>query len=124
MQVISMVVNDEFGVMQRILQEFTRRKINVETIVVGKCEIPGKARVVLTIVDLVQAERSVEALTRLHDIIQCELVDETRQESYALSSNSSGKVRLIGSIEEVDSMIDNAKPGKFIKAVNAIYPLK
>ena len=39
MQVMSMVVNDEFGVMQRILQEFTRRKINVETIVVGKCEI-------------------------------------------------------------------------------------
>ena len=76
MQVMSMVVNDEFGVMQRILQEFTRRKINVETIVVGKCEIPGKARVVLTIVDRVQAERSVEALSRLHDIIQCELVDE------------------------------------------------
>jgi len=120
MQVMSMVVNDEFGVMQRILQEFTRRKINVETIVVGKCEIPGKARVVMTIVDKVQAERSVEALSRLHDIIQCELVDETRQESYALASNSSGKVRLIGSIEEVDSMIDNAKPNKFIKAVNAI----
>jgi acetolactate synthase I/III small subunit len=120
MQVLSMVVNDEFGVMQRILQEFTRRKINVETIVVGKCEIPGKARVVLTIADLVQAERSVEALTRLHDIIQCELVDDTRQESYALASNSSGKVRLIGSIEEVDAMIDNAKPNKFIKAVNAI----
>jgi len=120
MQVLSMVVNDEFGVMQRILQEFTRRKINVETIVVGKCEIPGKARVVLTVVDKVQAERSVEALTRLHDIIQCELVDDTRQESYALASNSSGKVRLIGSIEEVDAMIDNAKPNKFIKAVNAI----
>ncbi|MGD0818512.1 MAG: acetolactate synthase [Methanomassiliicoccales archaeon] len=120
MQVMSMVVNDEFGVMQRILQEFTRRKINVETIVVGKCEIPGKARVVLTIVDRVQAERSVEALSRLHDIIQCELVDETRQESYALASNSSGKVRLIGSIEEVDLMIENAKPDKFIKAVNAI----
>jgi len=29
-------------------------------------------------------------------------------------------VRLIGSIEEVDSMIDSAKPIKFIKAVNAI----
>jgi hypothetical protein len=37
-----------------------------------------------------------------------------------LASNSSGKVRLIGSIEEVDAMIDNAKPNKFIKAVNAI----
>ena len=61
MQVMSMVVNDEFGVMQRILQEFTRRKINVETIVVGKCEIPGKARVVLTIVDKVQADAKAVA---------------------------------------------------------------
>ena len=38
MHVISLIVKNEFGVMQRIMGEFTRNKINVESIVVGKCE--------------------------------------------------------------------------------------
>ncbi len=41
MYVISLIVKNEFGVMQRVMGEFTRNKINVETIVVGKCELPG-----------------------------------------------------------------------------------
>ncbi|MDD1771916.1 MAG: acetolactate synthase [Methanomassiliicoccales archaeon] len=120
MEVISMVVNDEFGVMQRIMGEFTRRKINVDTIVVGKCEIPGKSRVVLSVSDRKQAEWAVDSLQRLQDIIQVELVDETRQEAYALVSNSFGKARLIGSINEVEKMLLDTKPEKFIRAVNAI----
>jgi hypothetical protein len=32
-------------------------------------------------------------------------VDESRQEAYALVSNSFGKARLIGSIEEVEKML-------------------
>jgi len=120
MEVISMVVNDEFGVMQRIMGEFTRRKINVDTIVVGKCEIPGKSRVVLSVSDRKQAEWAVDSLQRLQDIIQVELVDETRQEAYALVSNSFGKARLIGSINEVEKMLQDTKPEKFIRAVNAI----
>ena len=106
-QVMSMVVNDEFGVMQRILQEFTRRKINIETIVVGKCGIAGEARVVLTIVDRVQAERSVEALSRLHDIIQCELVTRPGRSRTRYRATPRGGSGLIGSIEEVDSMINS-----------------
>jgi acetolactate synthase I/III small subunit len=120
MEVISMVVNDEFGVMQRIMGEFTRRKINVDTIVVGKCEIPGKSRVVLSVSDRKQAEWAVDSLQRLQDIVQVELVDETRQEAYALVSNSFGKARLIGSINEVEKMLQDTKPEKFIRAVNAI----
>lgn len=115
-----MVVNDEFGVMQRIMGEFTRRKINVDTIVVGKCEIPGKSRVVLSVSDRKQAEWAVDSLQRLHDIVHVELVDETRQEAYALVSNSFGKARLIGSINEVEKMLQDTKPEKFIRAVNAI----
>ena len=37
MYVLSLVVKNEFGVMQRIMGEFTRNRINVESIVVGKC---------------------------------------------------------------------------------------
>jgi acetolactate synthase-1/3 small subunit len=121
MEVVSMVVNDEFGVMQRIVGEFTRRKINIETIVVGKCEIPGKARVVLSVQDRAMAESAVSALTqRVHDVIQIEILDETRHESYALISNGFGKARLIGSTKEVDKMIEASQPDKFIKAINAI----
>jgi acetolactate synthase-1/3 small subunit len=121
MEVVSMVVNDEFGVMQRIVGEFTRRKINIETIVVGKCEIPGKARVVLSVQDRSMAESAVSALTqRVHDVIQIEILDETRHESYALTSNGFGKARLIGSTKEVDKMIEASQPDKFIKAINAI----
>lgn len=121
MEVVSMVVNDEFGVMQRIVGEFTRRKINIETIVVGKCEIPGKARVVLSVKDMAMAQSAVSALTqRVHDIISIEIVDSTRHEAYALSSNHQEKARLIGSTSEVDAIIEAAKPDKFIKAINAI----
>ncbi|HUT27928.1 MAG TPA: ACT domain-containing protein [Methanomassiliicoccales archaeon] len=120
MEVISMVVNDEFGVMQRIMGEFTRRKINVDTIVVGKCEMPGKSRVVLSVSDRKEAEWAVDSLQRLQDIVQVEIVDDTRQESYALVANTVGKARLIGSIEEVEKMVQATKPDKYIRAVNAI----
>jgi acetolactate synthase-1/3 small subunit len=120
MEVISMVVNDEFGVMQRVMGEFTRRKINVDTIVVGKCEISGKSRVVLSVSDRKEAEWAVDSLQRLHDIVQVELVDETRQEAYALVSNSIGKARLIGSTAEVEKMVQDTKPDRYIRAVNAI----
>ena len=119
-EVISMIVNDEFGVMQRVMGEFTRKKINVETIVVGKCEIVGKARIVLSVKERRQAEQAVERLERLQDVVQVEIVDETRHEGYALVANSFGKARLIGSLEEVGGLIDTTKPDRFIKTVNAL----
>ncbi len=51
MFVISLLVKNEFGVMQRVMGEFTRNKINVETIVVGKCEKQGRSRMVLSVID-------------------------------------------------------------------------
>jgi acetolactate synthase-1/3 small subunit len=94
-EVISLVVNDEFGVMQRVMGVFTRKRINVDTIVVGKCEIAGKSRIVLTVKDKTQADVAVADLKGLHDIVQAEVVDGTRHEAYALASNSSGKVQSI-----------------------------
>jgi len=120
MEVISMIVNDEFGVMQRVMGEFTRKKINVETIVVGKCEILGKARIVLSVKERKHAEQAVERLERLQDIVQVEIVDGTRHEAYALVSNQFGKVRLIGSIDEVSTLIKTTNPDRFIKTVNAL----
>ncbi|HUV24627.1 MAG TPA: ACT domain-containing protein [Methanomassiliicoccales archaeon] len=120
MQVISMIVNDEFGVMQRVMGEFTRKKINVETIVVGKCELEGKARIVLTVLGRDNAELALERLERLHDVLEIDILNETRHEAYALVANEEGKVRLIGSIQEVTKLIDSMKPEKYIQAVNAL----
>ena len=46
-----LLVYDQPGVMQRVMGEFNRKRINVETIVVGKCEMPEKARIVLAVED-------------------------------------------------------------------------
>lgn len=72
--VISLIVKNEFGVMQRVMGEFTRNKINVETIVVGKCERPGKSRIVLSVVDRAVAEMAIGRLQKLQDVYDTELV--------------------------------------------------
>jgi acetolactate synthase-1/3 small subunit len=120
MEVISMVVNDEFGVMQRVMGVFTRKRINVDTIVVGRCEIAGKSRIVLTVKDMAMANVAVADLKRLHDVVQVEVADTTRHEAYALVENSHGKARLVGTLAEVDKIIEASKPEIFIRAVNAL----
>ena len=120
MEVISMLVKDEFGVMQRIMGEFTRKRINVETIVVGKCEVPGKARVVLSVLSKEMADIAVERLGRLHDVEAVEIVEEPRQSAYALISTSKGWVGLIGSRDEVAEIIEKTEPEHYIKTVNAL----
>jgi len=120
MEVISMVVNNQFGVMQRVMGEFTRKKINVETIVVGQCEMEGKARIVLTVKERREAEQAVERLERLHDVLEVGIVEEANHEAYALVSNSHGKARLIGAIDEVQKMIETTRPDTFVMAVNAL----
>jgi hypothetical protein len=49
-----------------------------------------------------------------------EVVDATRHEAYALVENSHGKARLVGSLAEVDKIIEASKPEVFIRAVNAL----
>jgi hypothetical protein len=56
----------------------------------------------------------------LHDVVHVEVVDSTRHEAYALVENSLGKARLVGSLAEVDKIIEAAKPEVFIRAVNAL----
>ena len=68
MYVISLIVKNEFGVMQRVMGEFTRNKINVETIVVGKCEVPGKSRMVLSVIDKGEAELAMGRNCRMSTV--------------------------------------------------------
>lgn len=118
--VISLLVDDVPGVMQRVMGEFTRKRINVETIVVGKCEKPGKARIVLAVIDKVQAVAVIEHLRMLQEVISAEVVDEERHESYALIGNGEGMTRLTGSIGEIANVIQKTGPEKYIWTVNAL----
>ena len=109
MHVISLIVKNEFGVMQRVMGEFTRNKINVETIVVGKCELSGKSRMVLSVVGKDAAETAIGRLEKLQDVYEAELIPESGQSAYALMSTSSGNVGVVGGSAQVEEIIDRSK---------------
>ena len=120
MHVISLIVKNEFGVMQRVMGEFTRNKINVETIVVGKCEIPGRSRMVLSVVGQDAARTAIGRLQKLQDVYSAELVPESGQSAYALISTTKGNVGLVGGSDEVEAVIDGMSPERYVKALNAL----
>jgi acetolactate synthase I/III small subunit len=120
MHVISLVVRNEFGVMQRVMGEFTRNKINVETIVVGKCEQPGRARIVLSVIGEDSARTALEKVCALQDVFDAEIVTPDRQSAYALMSTTSGNVGVVGGSEQVGEIIDRSQPEKYVKALNAL----
>ena len=119
-QVISLIVKNEFGVMQRVMGEFTRNKINVETIVVGKCEQVGKSRMVLSVIDKDQATLAVGRLEKLQDVFDARLVEESGQSAYALISTTGGNVGVVGVSSQVDEIIERSRPERFVKALNAL----
>ncbi|MDR0523328.1 MAG: acetolactate synthase [Candidatus Methanoplasma sp.] len=120
MYVISLVVRNEFGVMQRVMGEFTRNKINVETIVVGKCEAPGRSRMVLSVVGRDAAETALGRLRKLQDVYEAELVPEAGQSAYALMSTTSGNVGVVGGSAQVEEIIERSRPDRYVKALNAL----
>ena len=120
MYVISLLVKNEFGVMQRVMGEFTRNKINVETIVVGKCEQPGKSRMVLSVLSEADAKTALGRLDKLQDIYESELVPEEGQYAFALLGTTKGNVGVIGSSSQVDEIIDMSEPKKYVAALNAL----
>lgn len=120
MEVLMLLVYDQPGVMQRVMGEFNRKRINVETIVVGKCEMPGRARIVLSIADREKALSVIEHLRALQEVIDVELVGHERHEAYALIYGKEGVCRVTGSVEEVDQIIKRSQPERFIQAMNAI----
>src|SRR4030042_2370413 len=101
MEAMMLLVYDQPGVMQRVMGEFTRKRINVETIVVCKCEMPDRARIVLSISDREKALGVIEHLRALHEVIEADLVDHERHEAYAIMLGKDGVCRVTGTVEEV-----------------------
>ena len=120
MEAMMLLVYDQPGVMQRVMGEFNRKRINVETIVVGKCEMPERARIVLSIENKEKALSVIEHLRALHEVIEADLVDSSRHEAYALLYSKEGVCRVTGTVEEVEAIVKKSQPEKYIEAMNAI----
>ncbi len=120
MHVISLIVKNEFGVMQRVMGEFTRNKINVETIVVGKCESAGRSRMVMSVIGKDAADTAIGRLQKLQDVYEAELIPPERQSAYALLSTTDGNVGVVGGSSQVEELIKRSAPEKYVKALNAL----
>ncbi|UCE91434.1 MAG: acetolactate synthase [Methanobacteriota archaeon] len=120
MEVIMMLTYDQPGVMQRVMAEFTKRKINVDTIVVGPCETPERSRIVISLRDYDAAMGVIEHLRALQEVIEADMVDHRRHEGYAITLSKGGVCRITGSVEEVEALIKRSEPDKYIEVVNAI----
>ncbi len=120
MYVVSLIVKNEFGVMQRVMGEFTRNKINVETIVVGKCELPGKSRIVLSMISEEDANKVAVNLARLQDVFDVRKVPQSEQFSFALMSSPGGNVGEAGGREQIEGILDSRKPEQFLKTLSAL----
>ncbi|HIJ17885.1 MAG TPA: acetolactate synthase [Thermoplasmata archaeon] len=120
MEVLMLLVYDQPGVMQRVMGEFTRKRINVETIVVGKCEMPERARIVLSVENAEKAMNVIEHLRSLQEVIEADIVPADRHEAYAILLGKEGVCRVTGTAEEVEALIKKTQPQRYIEAMNAI----
>ncbi|HIH00652.1 TPA: acetolactate synthase [Thermoplasmata archaeon] len=120
MEVIMLLTYDQPGVMQRVMAEFTRKKINVDTIVVGPCEMAERSRIVISLRDRDTALGVIEHLRALQEVIEADIVDHRRHEAYAVTLSKEGVCRMTGSVEEVEAVIKKSQPDKYIEVINAI----
>ena len=118
MQILSLLVHDDWGVMQRIAGVFTRKRISIDTILAGKCERPGCARVILASEDPKFA-KMVEHLRRVHDVIEVEYI-ENNAEAFALVRSPAGRKPVTGKAGEVDEALAKEDVAAYVKAYGAL----
>jgi acetolactate synthase small subunit len=104
--------------MQRITAVFTRKRISIDTILAGKCEREGCARVLLASTDP-RFPKMIEHLRRVHDVLEVEYV-ENDAEAFALLRTSKGRVALSGKATEVDAKVGDVDGAEYVKAYGAL----
>ena len=76
--IISMLVEDRFGVLQRIAGVFSRRGFNMDTITVGKTHTTGVSRMTITTTGNEKiVEQMVKQLSKLVETLKVSVVNET-----------------------------------------------
>ena len=69
--IISVLVEDKPGVLQKVAGLFTRRDFNIDSITVGESEVEGLSRMVITVnADKTGLEQVTKQLNKLVDIIK------------------------------------------------------
>ncbi len=118
MQVLSLLVHDDWGVMQRITAVFTRKRISIDTVLAGPCEKEGCARVLLASADP-KFPKMVEHLRRVHDVIDVEYI-ENNAEEFVLVRAASGRKPLSGKPEAVDPELEKEDGAAYVRAYGAM----
>lgn len=78
LHIISLLVEDRFGVLQRIAGVFSRRGFNMDTITVGRTNIDGSSRMTITTTgDDWTVEQIIKQLNKLVDTIKVSQVDSS-----------------------------------------------
>lgn len=77
--VLSLLVEDKPGLLTRVAGLFARRGFNIESLAVGKTEIPGLSRITV-VVDVEQAplEQVTKQLNKLINVIKVVELDQTQ----------------------------------------------
>ena len=76
--VISTLVEDKPGVLQKVAGMFNRRGFNIESITVGKSEVEGQSRMVITVhADEKGLEQVTKQLNKLIDVIKIKDITQT-----------------------------------------------
>ena len=118
MQVLSLLVHDDWGVMQRITAVFTRKRISIDSVLAGPCEKEGCARVLLASADP-KFPRMVEHLRRVHDVIDVEYI-ENNAEEFVLLKSLQGRRPLSGKPDAVDPTVDQEDGATYVRAYGAM----
>jgi len=118
LQVLSLLVHDDWGVMQRITAVFTRKRISIDTILAGPCEKEGCARVLLASADP-KFPKMVEHLRRVHDVIDVEYI-ENNAEEFVLVRSAGGRKPLAGKPDQVDPELAKEDGATYVRAYGAM----
>jgi len=118
LQVLSLLVHDDWGVMQRIMGVFTRKRISVDTILAGPCEKEGCARVLLASRHPA-FPKMVEHLHRVHEILDIEYI-ENDAEAFVLLKSAGGRKPVAGKADAVEAAISKEDGAVYVKAYGAL----
>ncbi len=115
---LSLLVHDDWGVMQRITAVFTRKRISIDSVLAGPCERDGCARVLLASADP-KLPRMVEHLRRVHDVIEVEYI-ENNAEEFVLLKSLQGRRPLSGKPDAVDPAVSQEAGATYVRAYGAM----
>lgn len=118
MQVLSLLVHDDWGVMQRITAVFTRKRISIDSVLAGPCEKDGCARVLLASADP-KFPRMVEHLRRVQDVIEVEYI-ENNAEEFVLLKSLQGRRPVSGKPAAVDLAVAQEDGASYVRAYGAM----